>query len=71
MFERLRIQAGVHVSSHAFRRGATVNLLRYGVSGPSVERIMGWSVGSPMMAGYLRSLGQELAIDEYQMKTAG
>jgi integrase len=52
LFERLRVQAGVRVSSHAFRRGTTVNLLRSGISGPSVERILGWSVGSPMMANY-------------------
>jgi site-specific recombinase XerD len=68
MIERRRRTAGLDASSHAFRRGATVNLLRSGVSGPSVERILGWSVGSPMMANYSRALGQELALDEYRAK---
>jgi integrase len=71
MLERRSHRIGVKVSAHSFRRGATVELLRSGVSGPSVERIMGWSVGSPMMASYSRSLGQELALDEYRQKMAG
>ena len=71
MLERRRNRAGVSISAHSFRRGATVRLLRNGVSGPSVERIMGWSVGSPMMANYSRSLGQELALEEYRQKMMG
>lgn len=70
MLERRRTAARVHVSAHAFRRGAAAEMLRAGVSqmSTSVERICGWAPGSPMVAKYTRSVGDGLAIEEFRKR---
>jgi site-specific recombinase XerD len=64
MLERRRRAAGVHLSSHAFRRGGAAHFLRSGISQTSVEQIFGWTPGSPMVAQYVRAVAAELAHDE-------
>ena len=46
LIERRRRQAGIHVSAHAFRRGAAAQMLRAGVPQRSVEQVCGWTPGS-------------------------
>lgn len=70
MLERRRRAAGVHVSAHAFRRGAAVAMLRDGISQTSVQAICGWS-GPEMVTRYTRAVAQELAIDEYRQRRTG
>ena len=64
VFERLEAP-----SSHAWRRGWTVDSLKAGVSQTSVQAVAGWSSGA-MVGRYVRQMAGELALSEFSKRWA-
>lgn len=58
-------QAGVKLTAHTFRRGATVDYLRRGGSEAYAMRLMGWK-SNAMVARYVSTVAQSEALDEHK-----
>lgn len=72
LVERARIRAAIsdRFGVHSFRRAWAIDARRSGLSDAAIMSIAGWN-DSEMIRRYTKTLGEELAHDEYFAKMAG